>query len=109
MQQTVTQPHVELPHRSHEQVENRVTQLLQTGFVLFTQFRNGLPLLLLCASPPAEACEQQARKRPAPAMGHPVQISETSSIAVYLAIGEHTHCHPQLRVLDIVSAGHPRL
>ena len=62
MQQTVTQPHVELPHRSHEQVENRVTQLLQTGFVLFTQFRNGLPLLLLCASPPAEACEQQARK-----------------------------------------------
>ena len=46
------QPHVELLHaRSHEQVENCVTQLLQTGFVLFTQFRNGLPVLLPCASP----------------------------------------------------------
>jgi hypothetical protein len=57
------QPHVELLHaRSHEQVENCVTQLLHTGFVLFTQFRNGLPLLLPCASPPAEAWEQQAQK-----------------------------------------------
>ena len=94
MQQTVRAAHVELLHaRSHEQVENCVTQLLQTGFVLFTQFRNGLPVLLPCASPQPRLASSRP-ERPAPAMGHPVQISETSSIAVYPAIGEHTHCHP---------------